>query len=72
MRLAQELHDARQASGLSESDAARRAGMSERRLREIENGTVAPTDVEVFRLCQAYRLPPEKQHELMDLVTGGG
>lgn len=70
--LAQELSDAREAAGLSESDAARQAGIPVARLREIESGAVSPTDVEVFRLCQAYRLPPEVQNAWMEVVTGGG
>lgn len=63
--LAARLRELRQASGLSQAEAARRAGISKYTLSRAETGTFAPKPEVVKRLCAVYGVATEVRDDLV-------
>lgn len=67
-RLARTLRQLRQDSGLTGTQAAERAGMSQPKISRIENGTTVPTSDDVEILCRLYTAAGEVAEELIGLA----
>lgn len=55
----------RHKAGLSESEAARRAGLTQSKVSRIETARQMPTATEVERLCEAYEVPIRAKRALV-------
>jgi transcriptional regulator with XRE-family HTH domain len=67
-RLAQTLRRLRADSGLTGTESARRAGMSQPKISRIENGTTVPTAEDVETLCRLYGAPRDVRDALTELA----
>jgi transcriptional regulator with XRE-family HTH domain len=67
-RLARTLRQLRHDSGLTGTQAAQRAGMSQPKISRIENGTTVPTAEDVDTLCRLYGAASEVRDELTELA----
>ncbi|MFI9812875.1 Scr1 family TA system antitoxin-like transcriptional regulator [Saccharothrix variisporea] len=66
--LSLELLRARLASGLTGAAAGRRAGISQSKVSKVETGRLVPKLVDVQRLADVYRVPPEVRRRLLALA----
>jgi transcriptional regulator with XRE-family HTH domain len=55
----------RQEAGLSESETARRARLTQSKVSRIETGRQMPTAIEVERLCEVYEVPARARRSLV-------
>lgn len=55
----------RQEAGLSETEAARQAGLTQSKVSRVETGRQLPTTIEVERLCDAYEVPTRARRALV-------
>ncbi len=67
-RLARALRQLRLNSGLTGTQAAERAGMSQPKISRIENGATVPTSDDVETLCRLYGAPDDTCDELTELA----
>jgi transcriptional regulator with XRE-family HTH domain len=66
--LSQTLQDLRVDAGLSQTDAAHRAGVSQATISRFETGKQMPTEPEIERLCQIYSAPARTRRGLVSLA----
>lgn len=66
-RLAVELRELRERSGLSQAEAARRAGISKSKLSRIEDAKTRASDDDVTALLQLYGLDPDRHSAIREL-----
>ena len=59
------LRAARLAAGLSQTEAARRSGLSQPGVTRFETGMQIPTPAQVAALCKAYQVPAAQRRELV-------
>lgn len=55
----------RQEAGLSETQAAQQAGLTQSKISRVETGRQLPTTIEVERLCAAYEVPTRARRALV-------
>lgn len=67
-RLSEALRQLRKDAGLSGTDAAKRAGLSQSKVSRTEVGTFMPTPTQVEALCRVYRAPTEQRTELVRMA----
>jgi transcriptional regulator with XRE-family HTH domain len=67
-RLSATLKQLRKRAGLSEAQAALRAGLSQSTVSRFEAGSRAPTEAAVRALCKAYGAPAETRRELLAIA----
>ena len=58
----------RQKAGLSETEAARRAGLTQSKISRFETGRQMPTTREVERLCAVYEVPTRPKRALITVT----
>jgi transcriptional regulator with XRE-family HTH domain len=68
-RLARRLRALRQATGLSETKASRRADISQSKISKLEHGLLLPKAGDVEALCRVYGAAAKDQEELLSLVA---
>lgn len=66
-RLARELHDIRSRAGLTQAEAARRAGMSKSKLSRIEAAETRASDEDVAALLQLYGIDADRHPAILRL-----
>ena len=59
-RIGNKLYEIRKSKGMSRSDVAERAGLSDRTYADIERGSVNMRIETVLRVCDALRITPDK------------
>lgn len=67
-RLSAMLRELRQRAGLSQTEAARKSGLSQSKVSRTETGEFAPTSDQVKALCRAYKAPAEVRRELVRMA----
>lgn len=62
------LRQLRTEAGISGSEAARRAGLSQSKVSRAETGTFLPTEDDVRALCRVYQASPDTRRELIEMT----
>jgi transcriptional regulator with XRE-family HTH domain len=66
--LSEALRQLREDFGISGSEAARRAGLSQSKVSRAETGRFAPSPDEVEALCRVYQAPDQLRRDLMQMA----
>ncbi len=66
--LSRTLRELREKTGLSGSEAGRRAGITQSKISRIEHGLFLPTEDEVIKLADLYRAPATVRRRLIRVV----
>jgi transcriptional regulator with XRE-family HTH domain len=69
-KLGAALRALRETTGLTGSQAAERAGMSQPKISKIENAVLLPSVDDVETLLTLYQAPPAEREELLELASG--
>lgn len=67
-RLSKTLRQLRKEAGLSGTDAAKQAGLSQSKVSRTEVGTFMPTPEQVEALCRVYQASSEQRRELVGMA----
>ncbi|MGH3695096.1 MAG: helix-turn-helix domain-containing protein [Pseudonocardiaceae bacterium] len=66
-RLSATLRQLRKRAGLSGTDVAQRAGLSQTTISRFESGKRVPTESDIRTLCRIYGAPAQTRQELLDI-----